>query len=334
MAASSTIGIIANPVAGKDIRRLTAKASMSTVQHKQGIVARAILGADAVGIKRILLMPSAMGIASGVIDDIGHRVKAELIELDMDLQFLPQDSADAASAMCDQGAGALIVLGGDGTNRMVVKGWNDAPTIPISTGTNNAFSKPYEATMAGAAAAILAMGICNLEESAARAKVVHVEIDGEAPDLALVDALLTDEHLLGWRDLWKPSTLKTVVLSQALATAIGVSSIGGLVDPCLAEADHGLVLELAPESTASTTSLRVPLAPGRFETLHLASCERLNLGEDIEVTGEGLLSFDGERERRLSEGQTARFSVKRDGPYLINIDTVMDLAARRRVFLG
>ena len=54
--------------------------------------------------------------------------------------------------MREAGCGALVVLGGDGTQRAVAKAWRDAPLVPLSTGTNNVFPLHVEATAAGLAA--------------------------------------------------------------------------------------------------------------------------------------------------------------------------------------
>ena len=76
--------------------------------------------------------------------------------------------------MRDAGCGVLLVLGGDGTNRIVAKAWPDATLLPISTGTNNVFPEHVEATLAGAAAGLVASGRVAREEVARRAKLVRV----------------------------------------------------------------------------------------------------------------------------------------------------------------
>ena len=43
-----------------------------------------------------------------------------------------RDSEKAAKALKEEGAGAVIVFGGDGTNRDVAKGWSDIPLLPLS----------------------------------------------------------------------------------------------------------------------------------------------------------------------------------------------------------
>ena len=51
--------------------------------------------------------------------------------------------------MCDREVAAIVVLGGDGTHRVVAKACGDTPICAISTGTNNAFPDLRETTVAG-----------------------------------------------------------------------------------------------------------------------------------------------------------------------------------------
>ena len=56
------------------------------------------------------------------------------------------------------GAAAIVVLGGDGTHRVVAKACGDVPLCALSTGTNNAFPEMREATVAGLATGLVATG--------------------------------------------------------------------------------------------------------------------------------------------------------------------------------
>ena len=59
----------------------------------------------------------------------------------------------------------------------------------------------------------------------------------------------------------------------------------------------------------------------------MAEVRRIALGESVDVPGPMLLAFDGERKRRLVEGQIARLWVDRDGPRVIDVAAVMRWAA-------
>ena len=54
------------------------------------------------------------------------------------------------------GVAAIVVLGGDGTHRVVAKACGDVPICALSTGTNNAFPEMRETTVAGLATGLVA----------------------------------------------------------------------------------------------------------------------------------------------------------------------------------
>src|SRR4051794_29878472 len=313
----ATVGIIANPVSGKDIRRLLANASSSTLQEKYTIVRRVLIGAAEVGVGRFLFLPEPHRICLRATETLDLPCRYE--EVPLALRFDESDTVRTATAMRHEGVGAVVVLGGDGTNRATVMGWPDAPLVPVSTGTNNVFPRFVEATVAGEAAGLVAAGHVQLGEVSRPAKVVEVEVDGEADDLALVDAVLLDERLVGSRALFHPETLRLAVLARAEPAAVGVSSVGGLLEPCDAEDEHGVLVRFgAPDATARR--LRAPLAPGWYAELGLDACTRIDLDEAVEVEGPGILAFDGERQRLLQPGQRARLQVRRIGPHVIDVE--------------
>ena len=200
--AAPWVGIIANPVSARDIRRVIANAASLQITDRANIVLRVLACLKACGVERAVMMPDTGGIRGHVkrgLDRSRNRGENEFPEitlLDMPVTGTVEDSRRAASAMCQAGAAAIVVLGGDGTNRAVARIWPDAPLVPLSTGTNNVFPRLVEPTVAGAAAGLVASGAVRLDEVATRAKCVRIEIDGERPDFALVDAaLLVNDHV-------------------------------------------------------------------------------------------------------------------------------------------
>jgi hypothetical protein len=325
------VGIVANPVSGKDIRRLVANASSSTLQDKYTIVRRVLIGAAEVGVERFLFLPEPHRICLRATETLHLPCRFE--EVPLALRFDETDTVRTAAAMRDEGVGAVVVLGGDGTNRATVMGWPDAPLVPVSTGTNNVFPRFVEATVAGEAAGLVAAGHVQLDEVSRPAKVVEVEVDDEAGDLALVDAVLLDERLVGSRALFHPETLRLAVLARAEPAAVGVSSVGGLLEPCGADDERGVLVRFGPPGT-TVRRLRAPLAPGWYGELGLETCRRIALDETVEVEGPGILAFDGERQRLLRTGQRARLTVRRTGPRVIDVEGALTLAARRAVFVA
>lgn len=325
------LGIVINPSSGRDARRLFARADSSTLQSKRNQVERIIVGAAAAGVKEIILAPDAFRIAQSACEAIGVRVDLRL--LDFRPRNKPSDTAAAVEHMREAGCGALAVLGGDGTSRIVARTWLDAPILPISTGTNNVFPLMLEATVAGAAAGAVAAGVVPLEKSARIVKRVAVEIEDEPPDLALIDAVhLVDDHS-GNLLPFDPACLRTLVLSRALPDAVGMSPVGGLLETCRAEDDFGVhVLCSAPE--AGHRQLLVPVSPGLYRPVHVAAFRRLNLSEPVSFTGPGLVALDGDRERNLADGQRVVMRVERDGPWLIDPARTLREAARRGLYEG
>ena len=59
----STVGIIANPQSGKDIRRLISKSRVIPNQEKINIITRILSGLESTGVKDVLFMPDRSGIS-------------------------------------------------------------------------------------------------------------------------------------------------------------------------------------------------------------------------------------------------------------------------------
>jgi hypothetical protein len=62
------------------------------------------------------------------------------------------------------------------------------------------------------------------------------------------------------------------------------------------------------------------------------SALRIAFGEEVAVTGPGVLAFDGERERVLKPHQRARLTVQRDGPWVIDVAKTLAQAAASGAF--
>lgn len=328
-AAPPTVGILVNPQSGRDVRRLAARASTTTQEIKRDQVARAAVGAVAGGARRIAVVRDALRIAAGAVEHLA--LGAEVVLLDVGAELRAADSQRAARALRDAGCGVLIVLGGDGTNRAVARAWRDVPLVPLSTGTNNVFPLAVEATAAGAAAGLVASGRVPLDAVSRAQKCVQVEIEGGADDLALIDAvLLADDHV-GNLMPFDAERIRRVLLARAEPTAVGISALGGLVLPCGAEDEFGVALCCGPAGGGGRPLL-APLSPGLFRTVYLEEVRRVALGESVRVEGPGVLAFDGDRERRLDAGQRAHWTLRRDGPRVIDVARALTASAHAAAF--
>ena len=327
----ATIGLVANPRSGSDVRRVVAAAGSSTLDDKTNIVRRVVLAAREV-------VPDATFLHLGDPHALVRRATetmrgADVRQLDLPLSFTEQDSVDAAAALREAGCDVVVVLGGDGTNRAVAKGWPDAPVIPLSTGTNNAFPVFVEPTVAGAAAGLVASGAVALDAVSRRAKLVHVEIDGDEPDIALVDAVAVADRFVGSLELFDPATMRMAVLTRAEPAAIGFAAVGGLLEPVSDADEGGLLVRFAPPGETPSLVLHAPTAPGHYADLPIAEVRRLAPDEPVTVRGLVLLAFDGERKRRVLHGVEAALRVRRDGPRVVDVRAVLQAAAASQHFV-
>jgi predicted polyphosphate/ATP-dependent NAD kinase len=151
-----SVAVIANPASGRDIRRLVAGASVFDNAEKGSMVHRLLAGLGATGVERVLMMPAGEGLSSSLLRHLRGRTGALAAQAVPALEFLDirlrgdaRDSAAAVEAALREQVTAIVVLGGDGTHRIVAKHAGDVPLCTLSTGTNNAFPEFREATVAG-----------------------------------------------------------------------------------------------------------------------------------------------------------------------------------------
>jgi hypothetical protein len=325
------IGIVVNPAAGRDVRRLAARAASDTPQSKRNSVARAVIGAAAAGATHFCVVREPFQIGLGAVENL--RVSARFEAIDVGASLRPEDTARAVEAMRKAGCRVLVVLGGDGTNRLVARAWRDAVLLPLSTGTNNVFPHRVEPTAGGAAAGAVAAGAAPLELCAPRAKRIEVEIEDEPADLALIDAAFLVGDSLGNLMPFDPEHLRLLVLTRAEPHAVGMSPIGGLLEPCGAADEAGVLVACAPTGECARPLLAA-VSPGLYRRVGVTAHRRLAFGEPVEVSGPGLLAFDGDRARALRAGQRAWLRVRRSGPHVIDPALALGAAAQRGWFAG
>lgn len=315
---TATVGVIANPVAGKDIRRLVSAASPVSDMAKIGIIRRAVVGAVEGGAQRLLITDDRRALGLRAID--GLSLDAEVAFLDAPPYDSGVNSQNAAAIFRDRGVGAVIVLGGDGTHRDVAKGWRNAPVVAVSTGTNNVFPRQVEATIAGQAAGVVASQQPPIHKVANQAKIIDVELDHGEAEQALVDIALVDESFTGSRAVWKGQSLLEMVAAIAERATVGLSSIASRVAPTTRHQPGGVHVTFGDGER-----FRVPIAPGLFSEVEIASWRRLRANDVVEMSGPGVLSFDGERDLVLASGRSALVTVSHDGLWVIDIEKVMSL---------
>jgi hypothetical protein len=327
----AAVGLVVNPMSGRDVRRLVGRAQSETPESKRNQLQRAVIGAAAAGAGRFCWVRDIFRVTERSIEYV--RVGAEFERLDIGaLTTSPDDTVRSVHAMRDAGCKVLLVLGGDGTNRVVAGAWPDAVLLPVSTGTNNVFPEHVEPTLAGAAAGLVASGRVPLDEVAPRAKLVRVRYEDGEERLGVIDAVLVHDDHPGSLLPFNASKIRRVILSRAEPTSVGMSPIGGLLEPCGKEDDFGVVVRCVAPGEGGRPLL-APISPGIYRTAHIEGCERIGLDEPVTLEGPGLIEFDGDRERVLKEGETAEVRVVRDGPRVIDVARTLRYAAEHGLYV-
>ena len=309
----SIVGIIANPAAGKDIRRLVAHGRFVPNNEKVNILRRVLAGLAGAAVERVVMMPDTGMLCHQAASASQHGL--ETVMLDMTIDGREEVSTRAASAMAEMDVSCIVTLGGDGTNRAVAKGSGNVPLVPISTGTNNVFPYMVEGTVAGLAAGVVASGEVDVESVTVRTKMLRVSVDGSESESALVDVAVSAVPFAGARAIWDMSTVHEVFLARAEPDGIGLSAIGARLEPVGMGDGHGLHVRIGEPGII----VSAPIAPGVVENVPVEGWARLKPGEPATV---GLspctIALDGERSLRVAQGQRAEVTLTLDGPPVVD----------------
>ena len=333
------VGMIANPAASKDIRRLVAQGRVVPDWEKVNTLKRALLGLQAVGVDRVVAMPDSSHLVARARDDAN--LSLELESLDMPALYTEGDTVRAAQMMEEMGVGCVITLGGDGTNRAVAKGSASIPIVAVSTGTNNVFPTMIEGTLAGLAAGLVVQGDLDLSRVTVVSKMLEIYIDGQYQDMALVDVALSRERFVATRAIWDMSTIYEVFLTRAEPSSIGLSSIGGRLQPLSLEEEGGLYYRLAASvgtvaaNRDPDTSIKVlaPIAPGMISTVPVADWRLLEEGERVPVEPRFCtIALDGERSISVTPDHKVEVGITRTGPPVVQVELVLETAAKLGLF--
>lgn len=330
----STIGLIANPVSARDIRRIVANAGSLQIAERVNIVMRVLAAAHSLGVERVLVMPDNGGIRALLQRHLSrgsdpHRHWPVVEYLDMVPASTVDDTFEAARLLRAAGVAAIVVLGGDGTHRAVVRECRDIPIAGLSTGTNNAFPELREPTITGLAVALYATGRLSAEQALAPNKLLEVDVNaGARRDIALVDVVISSDRYVGARALWKPEALAAAYLAFADPQAIGLSAIGGLLQPVGRRDPGGLALQLGEASHAAPLRLLAPIAPGMVRPVAIAHWRAMAAGQPFVVAqASGVIALDGERELTFDAGDRVLITLRENAFPTVDVARCMHLAA-------
>ncbi len=329
----SAIAICVNPMSGRDVRRLAARATNMTHEAKRDIVARIAAGADSVGVNEIYIVDEPFRIASMALDWMP--LKAKVVTLEIELHHDATDTERAVRAFVGEGVEVIVSLGGDGTNRIIARSAPQLELIPLSTGTNNVFPSMVEPTTAGVVAALAAMGRFSDDATRGirnRAKVLHTAFSDGINDIALIDAVQLRDDFVGNLLPYDEAKLKKILLTRALPDRVGMSPVGGLISVVEEKDDFGLLVEVS-EMEDSEIFIRVPLSPGFFKDVAISRSQRVDLGEKVTFEGEGILALDGDREHKLGNKRSVAATIRRDGPWVYDVGAAMRYAVAEGMML-
>ncbi|WP_299852454.1 NAD(+)/NADH kinase [uncultured Roseovarius sp.] len=329
----SKVGIIANPVSARDIRRIVSHAGNLPINDRANIVLRLLTGLHTAGVDEVLVMPENGGIRTQLMRTIDRETRVggarfpKVTYLDMPVTCTAQDSAIAARMMHRHEVGAIVVLGGDGTNRVVVSECGNTPVSGVSTGTNNAFPEMREPTITGLAVGLAVTRQIPCDHAYSFNKRLEVKVN-DRREIALVDVAIVAERFVGARAIWKTENFRDLFATFGSPDGIGMSSIIGLLAPLSRAEPEGRRVQLHPVDQASRR-ITAPIAPGLIEELGIGSVETLE--RDIlypPSISAGSIALDGEREITFSEIDEVSIRLQTDAFRTINVPECMAYAAR------
>jgi predicted polyphosphate/ATP-dependent NAD kinase len=324
------VGVVANPLSGRDIRRLVTQASVFPTAEKANMIQRMLTAFDAVGVHRVLLSTDLGGISASVLRAIGRRRQdsrwPEVEFLDgQPIRQTAQDTVDAVRRMTTAGAQVVVCLGGDGTARVTASAVGDVPMLALSTGTNNVFPVVREATIAGLAAGLVATGAVPAGDVTTRAKLLEARV-GDRVETALIDVAVSTERRVGARAVWDPATLTQLFCAFAEPDAIGLSSILGQLSPVARHEPHGVTARIAADAARGVLA---PIAPGLVVLVGVREIEWMRPGSVHPIDARaGVIAVDGERELTFEPGERPVVRLRPDGPRCVDVPAVLAASAR------
>jgi predicted polyphosphate/ATP-dependent NAD kinase len=328
----SSVGIIANPASGKDIRRLVSHATVIDNNEKINIIERLILGAQQCGVEKFYLMPDSYHMGYRVIDKLktSKELKADIEILNMYIYDSVEDTINAAQMMEEMGVGCLVVLGGDGTNRAAAKSIQKTPLIGISTGTNNVYPEMIEGTVAGMAAAVVASRKYDSAHLVKKDKRIEIYRNGTFTDIALIDAVVSKDVFVGAKAIWNVEDIAMVFVSKCHPASIGFSSVVGAKTVITEEDNFGAFVNV----NVKECNIMAPMAAGLVIPVSISTPKKLNIDEYYEyiVSFKGTIAVDGEREIVFQKGDRLAFRITRNGPNHVDIKKTLEVAQQNGFF--
>ena len=332
-----SLGIIVNPDSGKDIRRLVSDAFVFSNEQKLNIIERLIVSTCAFGVDSIWIMPDRYGFGEKAINNLYRReeVKRACKIIDMPFEMDASDTQKATEFFVSKEVDCIVVLGGDGTTRLVSKyNRSEIPIMPISSGTNNVVPEIIEGTSAGVVVAFLSsLKKGQIHNYCRRHKYFEVEINDVETDIALVDVAFIEEDFIGSKAVWNPEKIMMLYVTRAYPGSLGLSSIIGvrkIVDPWSELAEKA---EIGSKNGEKAFSMILPGLVSEFSIKKLTKVFP-NQTEYISREKKYSISLDGERQIIVGVSDTVKITLRLDGPWFVNTQKVLEQCVKDRFFIS
>ena len=318
------VAVLVNPYSGRDIRRVSAYAGTVTNWERVRALRMFIQGLSVTPVDEVVFYPDPDGVSEYVIEEFRGRAPMEMFTAQMVVEGTWADTARFTEIAWREGAGAMLVLGGDGTVRAAAKAFRDVKLLPISMGTNNAVPYALDPTHAGIVAGYVAWR--GSSRGVYRAKRVVVRYEGGV-DLGLVDLAFTTHGFVGARAVLDVGMVEEVYMTMGTPESVGLTSILGYLRPISRR--EPLASKVVLGRGFRTVAL---LAPGVVREVGVREVRVLKLpyreGRDVDYT---LLSFDGERDL-VVRGQRLDILIDDAGPPIIDPHAVLREMVEEGVF--
>ena len=312
------IGVIVNPDAGRDIRRLSAFAeymdsNRKTLLATQFICALYTLCKDI----EFYIMPDINYTDEKIRKNL-HLINMpgeKIIKLNIDQNNNEEDTIKAAKKLEELQVDFVFICGGDGTNRLVFETADKLILLPLSTGTNNAFPFRLNPTsMALAAYYYLKNNIPPV-----RRKALEVNSNGSLY-YALVDVAVLDTRILGSKAILELEDLKELFLTVACLENIGLSAIGaeyGRIDFYNKVGYHVLF-------NNGKNKVFIPFAPGIIKEASIKSISKIKFDKKITVNMKDcVIALDGERMLEVKDHTELYITLIEKGPFVIDAPDIL-----------
>lgn len=300
------VGLVANPMSSKDIRRLTGLARVIDVEEKANLVARLLVGLGSVPGIGVTALDDTAGLVRRAVSMAG-RSAARVDYLSIEAEGSEADTRSAAAALSQSGAACLVTVGGDGTVRAAAEGWPEGRIVPLAAGTNNAFAFTEEPTVVGLATAI---AVTASDDAFAPTTAIRVGTRSGS-SLAVIDAVVVRDRWVGAGAIWDPSRLVEGYVTSARRTAVGIASVSAAFGDLAA--GHARRLRFG-----GTATVRAVFGPGLVLEVPVADHEDLPLGSVRRLDdGAGLVALDGERRLPATDATVEVVA----GPRILDLET-------------